>query len=87
MIFKGINDIHSSIETINGNNPEMPSVPKHDIVLVSAGAAMDIIGLVLVPTGLALGVSGAVRYRKYCSNGRAFYISPSNQGLGLACKF
>ena len=87
MVYRGVSDIHNSNGTINGNNPETPSVPKHDIVLISAGAAVGIIGLVLAPVGLSMGIGGAVRFRKYCGKAQTFYIAPSTEGFGLACRF
>lgn len=87
MVYKGVNGIHNANGTIDGNNPQTPNVPKHDIVLIGAGAAVGIIGLVLAPTGLVMGVGGAVRFRKYCGKAQAIYIAPSTEGFGLACRF
>ena len=88
MINKGIIDIENHVNTINAGEPSTAYVPRHDIVLVTAGAALGVIGLALAPTGLAMGISGAVRYRKYCGRARSFYISPdTQQGLGVACTF
>lgn len=87
MINKGINGISASINTINGNEPGSPTVSRHDIVLVSAGAALGLIGVVLAPTGLVMGISGAVRNHKCCGSYRSFYIVPSTTGMGMACRF
>ena len=87
MVYKGVNDIHNVNITIDGNNPQTPSVPKHDVVLIGAGAAVGIIGLVLAPTGLSMGVGGAVRYRRYCGKPQSIYLAPSTEGFGLACRF
>jgi hypothetical protein len=87
MINRGVNDISANVNTINGNEPTAPNLPRHDIVLVSAGASLGLIGIILAPTGLALGITGAVRYHKYCGSYRSFYIAPSSNGTGLACRF
>ena len=88
MVYKGAVDISNNVITINAGEQQGPYIPKHDIVLVSAGAAMAIVGLVLAPTGLSMGVSGAVRYRKHCGgSARSFYVEPAKQNTGMAFRF
>ena len=89
MVYRGVLDIQNNVNNnINNDGQGGAYVSKHDIVLVSVGSAMSIIGLVLAPTGLSMGVSGAVRYRRHCgNNAHTFYIGPDKQATGLACTF
>jgi len=89
MIYRGVVNISNNVNAINTGETQGAYVPKHDIVLVGVGAGLAIIGAALVPAGLSMGISGAVRYRKHCTGGNAcaFYVEPANDGAGVALRF
>lgn len=90
MIYKGVTDVLNRNSTINVNDPTPsgPVLSKHDITFISVGSALGFAGLVLTPTGLALGITGTVRYNKFCGRS-AYLITPGmdNNGLGVTANF
>jgi hypothetical protein len=90
MIYKGVTGIINSNSSITVNDVSSPGVvvSRRDITYISVGAALGFAGLVLTPTGLALGITGTVRYNKFC--GRTSYlITPAldNNGMGISAYF
>lgn len=88
MTYIGANGVAHAVTDNVVNFPEQrPPVRKNDLVLTGVGAATAFIGLIFVPTGLAMGITGTVRYNKNCPRERTFYVAPTTKGLGIACKF
>ena len=90
LIYKGVTDVLNANSTFNieSNASYHPVISQRDVTFLSVGGALGLVGLVLTPTGLALGISGTVRYNKYC--GRTSYlISPAldSNGLGISARF
>jgi hypothetical protein len=91
MLYTGVKHI---VNTVNNDiqNSEVSSsgISHRDVNFVIAGSVLSLLGLVLTPTGLGMGISGTVRYHKYCAQGAAskYYISPNfDKGLGVAARF
>lgn len=57
--------------------------------LIAAGAVFTTLGVAMTASGTALTIAGSVKKHKYCGSAspRAFYISPSNSGTGIAATF
>jgi hypothetical protein len=88
LTYVGANAVARAVTDNVMNFPEQrPPVKKRDLVMTAVGASTAFIGLVFIPTGLAMGITGTVRYNKNCPRQRSFYLAPSTRGLGLACNF
>jgi hypothetical protein len=91
LIYKGVTDVLNNNSTIHVNDAGStgPNISKRDITYIGVGSAMGLVGLVLTPTGLGMGISGTIRYHKYCGGRSSYLIKPAidNYGLGLAATF
>jgi hypothetical protein len=89
MTYVGGRNIANSFSTSDIYSPTSigSGVQKRDEVMVGVGAATILVGMVLAPTGLVMGLHNSVQRHRYCREEKTFYIMPSKSGMGLACQF
>lgn len=95
------NIINEVTNAINVFPEKSKGIAERDIARIGWGVGMAVVGLALFPTGLAMGIRGTVKVKKFCgrsygsleyenynyNNRRAFYVAPSAKGLGFTCSF
>lgn len=71
----------------NESEDNVVTVTNRDKTLFIAGGVTTLLGLVIAPTGLGMGINSTIKYKRRC-NVRALNFAPTTRnGLGFAMRF
>lgn len=72
---------------LNESEDNVVTVTYRDKVLLGAGGAVTLLGLIMAPTGLGMGINSTIKYKRRC-NARVLNFTPTTRnGLGFAMRF
>jgi hypothetical protein len=72
---------------LNESEDNVVTVTNRDKTLFIAGGVTTLLGLVIAPTGLGMGINSTIKYKRRC-NARALNFAPTTRnGLGFAMRF